>query len=217
MARRSSEIAILAGLVSALALAQNTRSRNQPQSDAPTAVVVEAPKTIPGAVDSNTTGAPVDPSTYVIGPLDILLIKVFRDTDFTGQYGVRPDGRITLSLVGDMQAAGLTPERLAAQVKQALSNYIINPDVNVSVLQVNSKTYSVTGEVNRPGRYPLLLPTHVFDAINDAGGFREFANKKDITILRGNQRLKFNYEDVRKGKKLEQNILLENGDTILVR
>jgi polysaccharide export outer membrane protein len=195
---------------------RNART-TQGQQDPPSGVVVEAPRVNPGALDPNATGAPVDPATYVIGPLDILAVKVFRDNDFTGQYQVRPDGKITLQLIGDMQAAGLTPERLSAQIKQALSDYLIKPDVVVQLYQVNSKTYTVSGEVYRAGRYPLLLPTHVFDAINDAGGFKDFANKKNVIIIRGSQRLKFNYEDVRKGKKLEQNVLLENGDTILIQ
>src|SRR5215469_15701228 len=130
---------------------------------------------------------------------------------------VRTDGKISLPLIGDEQAAGLTPVALAAQVKQALLEYIIQPDVTVMVYQVNSKTYTVAGEVNHPGRFPLLLLTRAFDAINEAGGFKDFANKTDITIIRSSQRLKFNYEDVRKGKKLDQNIELQNGDTIYVR
>lgn len=200
-----------------LAQQQSRPNPRQAPAQPDSGPLIEAPRANPGASTPGDSGVLVDPSIYVIGPLDILFVRVFRDTDFTGQYGVRPDGKITLPLINDMQAAGLTPERLAAQIKQALSDLIINPDVNVMVLQVNSKTYNIAGEVNRPGRYPLLLPTHVFDAINDAGGFRDFANKKDITVMRGSQRLKFNYEDVRKGKKLQQNVLLENGDTILVR
>ena len=84
------------------------------------------------------------------------------------------------------------------------------------MIQVNSKKFFITGEVNRPGQYPLVTPITVFDALNGAGGFRDFANKKNIIIVRGKQRIKFNYEEVRKGKKLEQNIFVENGDTIIV-
>ena len=197
-----------------LARAQSTRpQQNQPVEEAPK---VEAPKVNSGT-DLAVTGAAVEPNTYLVGPLDILYVKVFRDNDFSGQYLVRTDGRITLPLIGDMQAAGLTPVRLASQIKQALSEYMVKPDVNVMVYQVNSKTITVAGEVNRPGRFPLLITTRVFDAINEAGGFKDFANKTDITIIRGAQRMKFNYEDVRKGKKLEQNIELQNGDTVYVR
>ena len=197
-----------------LARAQSTRpQQNQPGEEAPK---VEAPKVNSGT-DLAVTGAAVEPNTYLVGPLDILYVKVFRDNDFSGQYLVRTDGKITLPLIGDMHAAGLTPVGLASQIKQALSEYMVKPDVNVMVYQVNSKTITVAGEVNRPGRFPLLITTRVFDAINEAGGFKDFANKTDITIIRGAQRMKFNYEDVRKGKKLEQNIELQNGDTVYVR
>jgi polysaccharide export outer membrane protein len=144
-------------------------------------------------------------------------IKVWRENDFTGPQGVRPDGKITIPLIGDLQAAGLTPERLAAQLTQSLSQYINKPDITVTIAQVNSKKYTITGEVNHPGVFPLVVATKVFDALGSAGGFRDFANKKDIVIIRGDKRLKFNWNDVVKGKKLEQNILLENGDTILVK
>jgi polysaccharide biosynthesis/export protein len=180
-------------------------------------VKIEAPKVIPGASDPNITGVAVDPNAYVIGPLDVLYVKVFRDNgDFTGSYLVRPDGKITLPLIEDVQASGLTPERLTAQIKSALSEWIIKPDVNVLLEQVNSKYYYVTGEVNKPGRYPLLTEMRVFDAVNDTGGFKDFANRKKIVIVRGTDRFYFNYNDVKKGKKLEQNIPLQTGDTVIV-
>jgi polysaccharide export outer membrane protein len=162
------------------------------------------------------TSVAVDPKSYVIGAQDILMIRVWREQDFTGAYPVRPDGKITLPLVGDVQAGGLTPERLGEQLKQALSAYINAPDVSVSLQTVNSKKFYITGEVNRPGEYSLATPTKVFDALSNAGGFHDFANKKKILIMRGAERIKFNYQDILKGKSLEQNILLENGDTIVV-
>jgi polysaccharide export outer membrane protein len=176
----------------------------------------EAPKTLPNSVTADNTGAPIDPKTYVIGAEDVLMISVFREPDLTGAVGVRPDGKITKPLIGDMQAAGLTPERLAAQLKQAFSTYINSPDVQVTVAQVNSKRYTVAGEVLRAGPYPLVLPTKVFDALSTVG-FKDFANTKKIIIIRGTERIKFNYNDVLKGKHLEQNIFLEPGDTIYVK
>lgn len=165
---------------------------------------------------AETAGLAVDPTTYVIGVQDQILVRVWREPDFTAPYTVRPDGKITIPLIGDVQAGGLTPERLAAQLKQGLSDYINNPDVTVTVTQVNSKKYFVTGEIFRSGEFPLAVPTRVFDALSNAGGFREFANKKKIVIIRGTERLKFNYLDILKGKNLEQNVLLQNGDTIVV-
>jgi len=158
----------------------------------------------------------VDPRTYSIGTGDVLFVRVWREMDFTGNYPVRPDGKITIPLVGDVQAAGLTPERLGEQLKQALSEYINSPDVSVSLQQVNSKKYYITGEVARPGEYILLTPTRVFDALSNASGFKDFANKKKIIIIRGAERIRFNYLEVLKGKNPEQNIFIENGDTIVV-
>lgn len=160
--------------------------------------------------------AAVDPKTYVIGTDDVLLIKVWREPEHSGLVTVRPDGMITLPLIGDIRAGGLTPEKLDAEVTQALSKYINDPDVIVSVQAVRSKRYYVTGEVNRPGAYPLVSPVTVLEALTLAGGFRDFANKKNITILRGNQRLKFNYNDVIRGKNPGQNITLQHGDYIIV-
>jgi polysaccharide export outer membrane protein len=188
----------------------------------PGPLMAQKPAAAPAANDSSTApvkpdnNAAVDPKTYVIGAQDILMIKVWREQDFTGPYTVRPDGKITIPLVGDVQASGLTPERLGEQLKQALSDYINSPDVSVSLQAVNSKKFFITGEVLRAGEYPLAIPTKVFDALSNAGGFRDFANKKKIIIIRGAERIKFNYQDILKGKNLEQNIFLENGDTVVV-
>jgi polysaccharide export outer membrane protein len=185
------------------------------------------PPTIPQVVDtprvtnagSEPVGQPIDPKSYLIGPEDILKIEVFRDADLSRLVNVRPDGKITLLLVGDLQAAGLTPERLTAQVKEAYSQTLVNPEVTISVMAVNSKAFVVTGKVNRSGKFPLVTPIRVFDALGLTGGFQDFANTKKITIVRGGDRLYFNYNDYVKGKKeaLDQNIWLQNGDTILVK
>lgn len=213
MSSRSLAVVTALTLVSAgLAIGQ------KPPANPPTVTEkAEAPK-VPSSVTPDTTGLPIDPKSYVIGPEDIILIKVWREADFTGPKGVRPDGKITLPLIGDLQASGLTPDRLAVQLKQALSEYVKQPDVTVEVIQVNSKRYTITGEVNRASAFPLVVAVHVFDAINIAGGFRDFANRKDILILRADgKRLHFNYQDYVKGKNLDKNVLLENGDTIIVK
>jgi len=171
------------------------------------------------AAGTEPSAQPIDPKSYLIGPEDVLRIEVFRENDLSRPVNVRPDGKITLQLLGDVQAEGLTPERLAAQIKEAYSQYINTPDVIVSVLAVNSKSFTVSGRVNKVGRWPLVTPVHVFDAIGLAGGFQEFANQKDVQIIRGSQRLKFNYNDYLKNKKeaVDQNILLQNGDTVVVK
>ncbi len=187
------------------------QQQQQASPDKPT----DAPKTLPNSTGALGSGAPVDPKTYVIGPEDVISIGVFHEPELTRAEAVRPDGKITMPLIGDIQAEGLTPERLKAQLRDALSSYVKNPDVTITILAVNSKRYTIAGQVLRPGQVALVLPTRVFDALSNVG-FKDFANTKNIKIIRGTKRLKFNYNDVLKGKHLEQNILLEPGDTIYV-
>lgn len=160
--------------------------------------------------------APVDPKSYKIGPEDVLMIRVWRENELSGPVAVRPDGLITLPLIGDVQAGGLTPEELKDALTLKLSTLINEPRVMVSVQAVRSKKYYITGEVMRSGAYPLVSPITVLEALSNAGGFREFANLKKIVIIRGNERLKFNYKEVVAGKNLEQNIQIQNGDHIVV-
>ena len=180
--------------------------------------VFDAPRV---TTEGATTGVqPVDPKSYLIGPEDVLRIEVYRDPDLSRVVNVRPDGKITMPYVGDLQAEGLTPERLTAQLKEALGIVIKSPEVSVSVLAVNSKSFTITGKVNRVGRFPLVTPIRVFDAIGLSGGFQEFANQKSIQIVRpGSKSLYFNYKDFLKEKKeaKDQNIWLQNGDTIVVK
>jgi polysaccharide biosynthesis/export protein len=202
-----------------LSILAPSQAWSQPQpantDSAPGSAKVEAPK-VPNANLDPSSAAPVDPRTYVIGPEDILMITVWREADFTRPVAVRPDGKISMPLIKDVQAEGLTPERLAAQLAEALSEYLNRPEVSVSVNQVNSKKFFISGMVNRAGTYPLVVPIKIGDALSSAGGFRDFANTKKIVIMRGDQRIPFSWNDYIKGKKLEQNIFLQNGDTILV-
>jgi polysaccharide export outer membrane protein len=170
-------------------------------------------------VPSESVAQAVDPHSYLIGPEDILKIEVFQNNDLSRLVNVRPDGKITMPLIGDLQAEGLTPERLTVQMKEALSQYMTSPEVTISVMAVNSKSFVVTGKVNKTGKFPLITPVRVFDALGLTGGFQEFADTKHVTIVRGTQRLTFNYNDYIKGKKdaLDQNIFIQNGDTILVK
>lgn len=160
--------------------------------------------------------APVDPKTYVLGPEDVISVRVWREPDLSGLIALRPDGHITLPLIGEVQAGGLTPVQLATRVTEKLSQYINRPEVMISVQMVRSKRYYVTGEVFRSGAFPLVVPTTVLEALMQAGGFREFAKTTKITILRGAKRFNFNYKEVIKGKNMSQNIQLENGDYVIV-
>lgn len=171
----------------------------------------------PVGIAREPTAAPVDPHSYQIGPEDILLVRVWREPELSGAVQVRPDGKITMPLIGELQASGQTPEALKGQVAERLTEFVNKPEVMVQVQSVQSRRYYITGEVNRSGGFPLVVPTTVLEALTNAGGFREFANTKKITILRNGKIIKFNYNEVIKGKNLQQNIPVENGDYIIVR
>jgi polysaccharide export outer membrane protein len=219
MLRNVFRLALLISASLALTAGQNSPgqkpAQNAPEQGAAPKPEENAPPASPSAVVVPAI-APVDPTTFVIGAEDTLLIQVWREPEFTRPVLVRPDGKITLPLIKEIQAGGRTPDQLAADIQKALGEFIKNPEVTVTVNQVNSKKYYITGEVNRPGAFPLAVPTRVLDALTQSGGFREFANTKKIVVLRKGERLKFNYKEVIKGKNSEQNILLENGDYIIV-
>jgi polysaccharide export outer membrane protein len=194
-----------------------------PEQPPPAAQIVpdkpEPAKTAPeAAADAKPAAnrAAVDPKAYIIGAEDLISIRVWKEPENSGQFVVRPDGKISIPLIGEVQAAGLTPEKLSISIAEGLQKVMVHPEVTVGVEKVNSKKYYIQGEVNRPGSYPLVIDTTVLEALVNAGGFREFANTKKIVILRGSERLKFNYHEVTKGKKMEQNILVKPGDQIIV-
>jgi polysaccharide export outer membrane protein len=162
-------------------------------------------------------GAAVDPNRYLIGPEDVLFIKVWREPDFTLPVAVRPDGKITLPLIGEVQAGDQTPGQVTRQLRVLLAKYINNAEVTVFVTEVRSKKFYLDGELNRPGSFALVTPTRVLEALSRGGGFKDFANTKKIRILRSGKVYYFNYREVTSGKRLEQNIFLENGDHVIVR
>jgi polysaccharide biosynthesis/export protein len=163
--------------------------------------------------------ATADPN-YVIGGQDVLDISVWKETELTRTVPVRPDGKISLPLLNDVQAAGLTPTQLAEQITESLKKYVTNPQVTVIVAQINSQRIYILGEVARAGAYPLLPNMTMLQGLSSAGGFTQFANTKKIYMLRtenGKQtKYPFNYKDVIAGKSSEQNIVLRAGDTIVV-
>ncbi len=161
--------------------------------------------------------APVDPKTFRIGAQDVLKITVWREQDLGGMVGVRPDGMVTLNLLGEIPVIGLTPLEFQSKLKEKYADLVNNPIVTVEVMSVRSKYYYVTGNVGHGGQFPLVLPTTMLEALTLAGGPGEFANKKKIVIMRGAKRLNFNYSDVIKGKNLDQNIYVESGDFIIVK
>jgi polysaccharide export outer membrane protein len=175
----------------------------------------------PASASSSAAAGVALPSDYTIGPEDVLGILFWRDTEMSGDVTVRPDGMITLPLLGDLRAVGLTPASLATQVESAAGKLITEPNVNIVVRQINSRKVYITGEVSTPGSYPLTGPRTVMQLIALAGGVSEYADSKNITVMRtdeqGRQQVfRFNYKDVAKGKNLQQNILLKSGDTVVV-
>jgi len=179
----------------------NTPAANTPATATPAATAVAAPD-------------------YKIGPQDVLRIDVWKENEISRITPVRPDGRISLPLLNDVQAAGLTPTQLAAVITEGLKKYITNPQVTVGVTEINSRRVYVTGEVTKPGAFPLQSGMTVLQALTNSGGFTQFAKIKGIYVLRtedGKQvKHPFNYKDVVSGKHPELNIVLQPADVIVV-
>jgi polysaccharide export outer membrane protein len=181
----------------------------------------DAAKGASPATPQTTAPAPATTdASYKIGPQDVLRIDVWKEAEISRSVPVRPDGKISLPLLNDVQAAGLTAMELANVITEGLKKFINSPQVTVSVSEINSRRVYVTGEVTRPGAFPLLPNMTVLQALTSAGGFTQFARIKNIYVLRteGGKQVKhpFNYKDVVNGKGSENNIALQPGDTIVV-
>jgi len=164
--------------------------------------------------------ASVADADYKIGPQDVVRIDVWKEPDISRTIPVRPDGKVSLPLLNDVQAAGLTAMQLAGSLRESLSKYLTSPQVTVTVTEINSRRVYITGEVAHAGALPLLPNMTVLQALSSAGGFTQFAKVKGIYVLRtedGKQvKHPFNYREVVKGNLAEQNILLQPGDVIVV-
>jgi polysaccharide biosynthesis/export protein len=204
---------ILLGLL--LAVSLRAQDPNKPQGQ-------EATASQTPALSSQTSGAiGANDKTYKIGPQDIVRIDVWKEPEISRSgLPVRPDGKISLPLLNDVQAAGLSPLELSNVISEGLKKYMNNPQVTVTVLDINSRRVYVTGEVSRPGSFPLLPNMTVLQALTTSGAFTQFARVKGIYVLRneGGKQVKypFNYKEVVKGNHPEQNIELRAGDTIVV-
>jgi polysaccharide biosynthesis/export protein len=176
-------------------------------------------------VQSGTSGKPAstDPqgpsagSQYTLGPADIIRVNVWKSPDLSQTVTVGPDGFVSLPLLGDVRAAGLTANQLAQDLSSRLSSYVVSAQVTVSIVDIRSRQVFVTGQVGKPGAYPLVAPLTVLQLIAQAGGLNTFANRKGIFVLRGSkgERLKFNYNNAIHGD-VKQNINLQPGDTVIV-
>jgi len=185
------------------------------------ATAAQAPRADRPADRTTTAPAAVTPpADYVIGPEDVLSIVFWREQDMSADALVRPDGRITLPLLNDVEVAGLTPDQVRLRVIDGAKRFIEEPNATVIVKQINSRKVYITGNVERPGTFPLLKATSVLQLIALAGGLKEFAKAGDIVVVRseGTSQVSynFNYDDLKSRKNLAQNILLKPGDTVIV-
>jgi len=171
-------------------------------------------------VTAQVPASVTDDPDYSIGPGDILNISVWREPDVSGTVPVRPDGKISLPLLGDVPAAGSTPAKLAATITERLRQYLNDPRVTVVVTAANSRRIYLIGEVVRPGAIPMLPNMTVLQALSSAGGFSQFANIKKMYVLRnenGKQvKLPVDYKRAISGQSPDQNIPLKAGDTVVV-
>jgi polysaccharide export outer membrane protein len=197
-------------VMTALALARDGQRQAKGESTLAPAAVSQEQNALSAAADS----------TYVIGPDDELDISVWKEPDVSRTVPVRPDGKISLPLLNDIQAAGLTPMQLQTVVTGALKKFITGPQVTVIVTKINSRRIYVMGEVARPGAFPMLPNMTILQALSTAGGFSQYAKLSAIYLLRtenGRQvTYPFNYKEVIRGRKPEQNVTLKPADTIVV-
>ncbi len=197
--------AALAGSVLVLAATGTPLAQSAPAS-APAA---------PKAAAAPAAGV-TPPSDYVIGPGDVLTITYRYEKDMNGDYLVRPDGKITLHLLNDIDAQGLTTDALRDRLTQASLKLYVDPTITVGVKEINSRKVSILGGVQKPGEYIILGPMTVLELIAKSGSLKEFVDGKKIRILRGGEQFLFNYKEMEEGKNLKQNIQLKPGDTVLV-
>lgn len=206
---------IVAGAVFAVAAAG---ARGQGSSSRQTKVLPQQTSiaTNPSSTSSSGAGA-----SYIIGPGDLLAINVLHEPEVSQKVPVRMDGKITMPLIGEIQASGMKPDNLQATIAAKLHDYIKDAEVTVVVEEIKSRQFTVMGEVEHPGSFPLVKPTTVLDGLAQAGAFRDFAKLTKIHILRKTSEgttisLPFNYKEVSKGKNESQNLQLQAGDTIIV-
>lgn len=200
---------ILSGVMGLAAVADDSKPAASKQPSAPAAP----------AQSAQPSEATAD--SYLIGPQDMLQITVWKEPELSGAVPVRPDGKISLALLHDVDAAGLSPMQLAQNLAAKMKKYVADPQVTVIVTQINSRRVYVLGQVMRPGAMPLTPDMTILQAITTAGGLTQFADGKKSYVLRFEQgvqiRMPVNYKLLVKGEKMDANILLKAGDTIVVR
>jgi polysaccharide export outer membrane protein len=206
----------------------NSTQKPEASAPAPASPAAEKPATAErptmvakaAEVPAARPAAGAESADYLIGAEDRLLVSVWKEPDLTASVPVRPDGNISLPLIHDVRAVGQTPMQLAAHITARFKQFLAEPRVTIIVIEINSRRFYILGEVARPGAFPLLPNMTVLQALSTAGGFREFANPSKIYVLRNVNgkatKHPFNYKDVIAGKRIEQDIELKPGDTVVV-
>jgi polysaccharide export outer membrane protein len=212
----------LVGLLATVAVASPVRSQNAPvlASSASSPRSGTAATEVSGAT-SGSMSAEANASNYVIGSDDLLNVHVWHQTEISGPVTVRPDGKITLPLIGELTAGGLTPPQLQISITERLRSFVNEPEVTVVVQQANSKKFNVMGRVVHPGSFSLATRMRVLDGIAAAGGFSDFAKVSKVYVLRVTstrsvQKLPFNYKRITSGRDDAGNVDLQPGDTVVV-
>jgi polysaccharide export outer membrane protein len=225
-------VVVVLGVIFVIGAAQLSAAQQAPAAQKPP-VAQQPPQPLPpkpappkAATPTPPAAAPqaVPPADYTIGADDVLVVMFRREKDMSAEVMVRPDGKITLPLINDLQVAGLTTDQLRAKVTEEAKRFVEDPSVTVMVKQINSRKVFITGQVGRAGPYPVGDHMTVMQLISMAGGLTEYAKKKDIVILReaaakpGSKptTFRFNYDDIQKLKNLASNIELKPGDTVIV-
>ena len=213
--KKALQVLLIGVLSTALAWAQQSAPTKSTQQ------TVLAAADVPGNSSSSGATNPKVKDEFVIGSEDVLAINVWKEAEVSRTVAVRSDGKISLPLVGEVQASGKTPKQLETEIATGLRSFISDPEVTVIVQAINSKKYSILGRVGHAGSFPLIAPTTMLDAIAASGGFQDFAQRKKIYVLRTSedghqQRIPFNYNEVIKGLHAEHNIQLQPHDIIVV-
>ena len=207
-------------IASALFAAVAVSAAAAPRAEAQAASANVVPKTSAAAAPAVAAPPVAVPAEYVIGADDVMSVVFWRDKELSADVTVRPDGKISLPLLNEIQAAGLTPAQLKDRITDEAKKYVEDPTVTVEVKSINSRKVFITGEVGKKGAYPITGSMTVLQLISIAGGLGDYAKGEKITIVRndgGKQvSFKFNYKEVINSKKLDQNIELKPGDTVVV-
>jgi polysaccharide export outer membrane protein len=209
---------ILFCAIGAFAQAPAKSDANTPDTSIAATTEAARPKLAP---DKTPVRTPTElPDQFVAGESDVLRISVWKEPDLSQTVVVSPDGSISLPLLKDVKVAGLTPVAIENLLAEKLKVYITSPQVTVTVQEIRSRKVYITGEITRPGTYPLLTPMTVLQIISEAGGFTPFARRNKIYLLRregsNQKRYDFDYPKVVHGVNPEQNIMLRPGDTVVV-